>query len=135
RDEAALRHSVVGLAASTAIGVGLLVLAAFASGALRIGLWGLALLLDMGGPYLFGAEGWKLMPAHFAERHGLIVIIALGESIVAIGVGSRTKIGAGVVSGAVLGVVVTAALWRVCFDVTAIVARPRPSRRARRCSR
>ena len=40
-------------------------------------------LLDCGGRYLFGAEGWKLVPRHFAERHGLIVIIALGESIVA----------------------------------------------------
>jgi low temperature requirement protein LtrA len=128
RADQALRRSVLGLALSTAIGSGLLIAAALASEPLRLVLWGVALLLDMGGPYLFGAEGWKLMPAHFAERHGLIVIIALGESIVAIGVGSRTKIGAGVVSGAVLGVVVTAALWWVYFDVTAIVARRRLSR-------
>src|SRR5438105_2289295 len=125
RDEAALRHSVVGLAASTAIGVGLLVLAAFASGALRIGLWGLALLLDMGGPFLFGAEGWKLMPAHFAERHGLIVIIALGESIVALGQGARNCVDAGVVAAAVLGIVVTGALWWMYFDVVALVAQRR----------
>ena len=45
----------------------------------------------MGGPYLFGSEGWKLMPEHFAERHGLIVIIALGESIVAIGIGAHGR--------------------------------------------
>ena len=50
--------------------------------------WGLALILDMGEPYLFGSEGWQLVPGHFAERHGLIVIIALGESIVAIGLGA-----------------------------------------------
>ena len=43
----------------------------------------------MGGPFLFGAAGWRLVPRHFAERHGLIVIIALGESIVAIGVGAE----------------------------------------------
>ena len=42
----------------------------------------------MGEPYLFGSEGWHLVPGHFAERHGLIVIIALGESIVAIGLGA-----------------------------------------------
>src|SRR4051812_45065966 len=59
RDDAALRHSVVGLAGSSALGVGLLVGAAFAQGRLQGGLWVLALLLDMGGPYLFGAEGWK----------------------------------------------------------------------------
>jgi low temperature requirement protein LtrA len=125
REEAALRHSVVGLAASTAIAVGLLLLAAFASGALRIGLWGLALLLDMGGPFLFGAEGWKLMPAHFAERHGLIVIIALGESIVALGTGARHGVDAGVVAAAVLGIVVTGALWWMYFDVVALVAQRR----------
>ena len=104
-DDAELRHSVIGLAASTAIAVGLLFVAAFAGGGLQLGLWGLALVLDMGGPYLFGAEGWRLVPGHFAERHGAIVIIALGESIVAIGVGARAMIGAGVVAAAVLGVV------------------------------
>ena len=128
REDEALRRSVLGLALSTAIGSGLLLAAALVSEPLRLVLWGVALLLDMGGPYLFGAEGWKLMPAHFAERHGLIVIIALGESIVAIGVGSRVAISAGVVSAAVLGVVVAAALWWVYFDVTAIVAGRRLAR-------
>jgi low temperature requirement protein LtrA len=88
----------------------------------QVGLWGLALLLDMGGPLLFGQDGWKLVPGHFAERHGLIVIIALGESIVAIGVGAKASIDAGVVVAGLLGVAVGAALWWVYFDVTAIVA-------------
>jgi low temperature requirement protein LtrA len=79
-------------------------------------------VLDMGGPFLFGADGWKLVPGHFAERHGAIVIIALGESIVAIGVGARAVIDGGVVVAAVMGVVVAAALWWVYFDVTAIMA-------------
>jgi len=127
-EDAALRHSVIGLAGSTATGAGLLFCAAFTNGTLQLSLWGLALVLDMGGPYLFGAEGWKLVPGHFAERHGLIVIIALGESIVAIGVGAKTVIGAGIVAAAVLGVVVTAALWWVYFDVVAIVAARRLAR-------
>ncbi len=63
RDDPALRHSVVGLAISTAIGVGLLVLAALADGALQGGLWALALALDMGGPLLIDSEGWKLRRA------------------------------------------------------------------------
>jgi low temperature requirement protein LtrA len=121
-EDAAMRRSVLGLACSTAIGVGLLVLAAFTSGWLQLGLWALALLLDAGGPYLFGAEGWKLAPAHFAERHGAIVIIALGESIVAIGVGAKATLGAGVVAVAILGIVVAATMWWVYFDVTAIIA-------------
>ncbi|MCW3017696.1 MAG: hypothetical protein JWN10_4 [Solirubrobacterales bacterium] len=130
REDAELRHSVLGLAGSTAIGVGLLILAAFAGGGLRLVLWGLALVLDFGGPFLFGADGWKLVPGHFAERHGAIVIIALGESIVAIGIGARPTIAAGVVIAAVLGVVIAAALWWTYFDVVAIVAGRRLARAA-----
>ncbi|HEV3094917.1 MAG TPA: low temperature requirement protein A [Solirubrobacteraceae bacterium] len=130
RDDPQLRHSVVGLAGSTAVGVGLIGAAAFAKGAPQIGLWALALGLDMLGPYLFGADGWKLVPGHFAERHGLIVLIALGESIVALGVGAKSVLDAGIVVAAVLGMVVAAALWWVYFDVTAIVAERRLSRAA-----
>jgi low temperature requirement protein LtrA len=122
RDDPALRQSTVGLAASTAIGVGLLVAASFTDRALQGSLWALALLLDMAGPYFFGSEGWKLVPAHFAERHGLIVIIALGESIVAIGVGAQTGVDAGVVAAAVFGIAVAATLWWLYFDVVALVA-------------
>jgi low temperature requirement protein LtrA len=128
RDDAQLRHSVVGLAASTALCVGLLVAAAFVGGAAQIGLWALALALDMLGPYLFGADGWKLVPGHFAERHGLIVLIALGESIVALGVGAKSELDAGIVTAAVLGMVVAVTLWWVYFDVTAIVAERRLTR-------
>ncbi|MFZ1154217.1 MAG: low temperature requirement protein A [Solirubrobacteraceae bacterium] len=128
RNDAALRHSVIGLGITTAIGVGLLVVASFTGGALQLCLWGLALVLDAGGPYLFGADGWKLVPGHFAERHGLIVLIALGESIVALGVGAKVVLDAGIVTAAVLGVVVAATLWWVYFDVTAIVAERRLSR-------
>ncbi|HEX3910304.1 MAG TPA: low temperature requirement protein A [Solirubrobacteraceae bacterium] len=130
REDPALRQSVLGLAVSTAVGAGLLFVAAAASGDLRIALWGLALLLDTGGPFLFGQDGWKLVPGHFAERHGLIVIIALGESVVAIGVGATAAIDAGVVVASVLGVIVAAALWWVYFDVTSIVAARRLAKAA-----
>ena len=84
-------------------------------------------LLDMGLPYLFWAEGWQLVPAHFAERHGLILIIALGESIVAIGVGSNAVVDVGVVVAATLGIAIAAALWWIYFDVTVWVAERRLS--------
>jgi low temperature requirement protein LtrA len=126
RDTPDLRRSVWGLAAGTATGVGLLLAASFADGALQGGLWGLALLLDMGEPYVFGSEGWKLAPSHFAERHGLIMIIALGESIVAIGVGAEgLAVDAGVVAAATLGVAAAAALWWLYFDIVALVAERR----------
>lgn len=122
RDDPGLRRATLGLAVSTAIGVGLLLLAAATDGWVQGGLWVLALALDMGGPLLIDASGWRLAPGHFAERHGLIVIIALGESIVAIGAGAGGHIDAGVVLAAVLGVVVAAALWWLYFDVVAPVS-------------
>ncbi|MGH3114130.1 MAG: low temperature requirement protein A [Gaiellaceae bacterium] len=127
RDDPALRRSVAGLAGGTALGVGLLVGASFADGSSQGALWVLALLLDMGEPFLFGADGWKLVPGHFAERHGLIVIIALGESIVAIGVGAEFGVDAGVVVAATLGIAVAAALWWLYFDIVALVAERRLS--------
>jgi len=121
-DDDGLRHSVLGLAVSTLVAVSLLALASLFDGLAQGALWALALFLDMAGPYFFGSEGWKLMPGHFAERHGLIVIIALGESIVAIGVGASHTLDLGIGTAAVLGVALTAAMWWTYFDIVAIVA-------------
>ena len=126
-DDDALRHSVIGLAVSTAIAVGLLATASFFDGWAQGALWALALFLDMAGPYFFGAEGWKLVPGHFAERHGLIVIIALGESIVALGIGAAGELSLGIGTVAVLGVALAAALWWVYFDVVALISARRLS--------
>ena len=121
-DDDALRHSVLGLAASTLVAVGLLAAASLFDGLAQGALWALALFLDMAGPYFFGSEGWKLVPGHFAERHGLIVIIALGESIVAIGVGAAGALDLGIATVAVLGVGLAAAQWWVYFDVVALIS-------------
>ena len=130
-DDPALRRSVVtGLLGSTLVGVGLIAAAAFADGPLQGVLWALAIALDMAGPFLFGSEGWKLEPSHFAERHGLIVIIALGESIVAIGAGIETGVTAGVVAAAVVGIAIAATQWWLYFDVVALVAERKLSRAA-----
>lgn len=126
-DDDGLRHSVLSLAVSTVVAVVLLATASLFDGLAQGALWALALFLDMGGPYLFGAEGWKLVPGHFAERHGLIVIIALGESIVAIGVGAEHRLDLGIGTAAVLGVALTAAMWWIYFDIVAIVSARRLS--------
>jgi low temperature requirement protein LtrA len=122
RDDPGLRTSTVGLAVSTAVGVGLLAVASFLDGTAQIGVWALALALDLAGPFFFGAEGWKLVPGHFAERHALIVIVALGESIVAIGVGAETSLTAGVATAAAVAIALLAAMWWAYFDVDAAVA-------------
>jgi len=122
RDDDGLRASTNGLAVSTAIGVGLLAVASQLDGVEQGALWLLALALDMAGPYFFGAEGWKIVPEHFAERHGLIMIIALGESIVAIGVGADATLTFGISVAAVLGIALACTLWWAYFDVVALVA-------------
>ena len=125
RDDPGFRAAVIGLGCGTAVGVGLLIVASFTDGGMQLGLFALALGLDMIEPYFFGAEHWKLAPSHFAERHGLIVLIALGESIVAIGIGAESGVDAGVVVAAVLGIGVAAAVWWLYFDVVSLVAERR----------
>jgi low temperature requirement protein LtrA len=120
QEDAGLRRSVVGLAGSTALGIGLLVAGALLEGEGQTALWVLALVLDMGGPYFFRSEGWRLVPGHFAERHGLIVIVALGETIVALGVGADVGLTVGVAAAAVLGIVLVFELWWTYFDIVAI---------------
>jgi low temperature requirement protein LtrA len=123
RDDPNLSHSVSTLAGSTTFGVTIVLAGSFVSDpAVQLAIWALALVLDMAGPYFFGAAGWRLVPGHFAERHGLIVLIALGESIVAIGVGAQHGIDAGVIGAAILGTALAAAIWWLYFDVVAIVA-------------
>ena len=121
-DDPALRRSVIGIAVSTAIAVLLLATASMFDGLAQGALWALALFLDMAGPYFFGSEGWKIIPGHFAERHGLIVIIALGESIVALGIGASDEFNFEIGVAAVLGVALAAAQWWMYFDIVAPVS-------------
>jgi low temperature requirement protein LtrA len=113
--------------APTAIaGALLLVVASFVHDDARIAVWAVALAVDYLGPVVIGmGRGWRVAPEHFAERFGLIILIALGESIIAIGVGAGFELGTGVVVAALLGVVVVSALWWLYFDVAAILARRR----------
>jgi low temperature requirement protein LtrA len=70
-------------------------------------------------------RGWRIAAEHFAERFGLIILIALGESIVAIGFGAGPQLDTGILAAVVLGVVLVSALWWLYFDVAAIFARRR----------
>ncbi len=109
------------LAPPTIVAAGLLVVAGFFDGRTQAMLWLLALAVDYVGPVLGRGRGWRVSPAHFAERHGLIVIIALGESIVSIGIGaSGVPLSASIVVAAVLAIFAVAALWWAYFDVYAV---------------
>jgi low temperature requirement protein LtrA len=122
RDDPGLRQAVVGLSVSTAIGVGILVLGSQFDGDVRLTVWALALVFDMAGPLFIDTSGWRLVAGHFAERHGLIMIVALGESIVAIGVGAEAGVDGGVITAAILGIAVACAFWWAYFDVAALAA-------------
>ena len=99
--------------------IGLLVGASFVNPGLQAGLWALAILIDWGGAAVFGVTEWKLVPEHFAERHNLVIILALGESIVALGLAPRSSSPGPVILAAVLGIGLASALWWIYFDVVA----------------
>jgi low temperature requirement protein LtrA len=103
----------------------LLIAAAFLEGPPQTLLWVLAIAIDFSGPFVFGVRGFQVSAGHFAERFALIVIIALGESIVAIAAGLTGELDAGVIGAALLGLVLACALWWAYFDVVALVAESR----------
>ena len=116
-DDVNVRQAARALVPVSTIGPSLLLVASAFDGTAQTAIWILALAIDLTGGARAGIEGWRLSPGHFAERHGLIVIIALGESIVAIGVGAAgLALGVGELAAAALGVVVAATLWSVYFD-------------------
>jgi low temperature requirement protein LtrA len=94
-------------------------------GTTRAVLWIVALVIDLAGPLVFGVRGFRVSARHFAERFGLIVIIALGESIVAIGAGVSSELDAGIIVAAGFGLVVSCALWWAYFDVWALITETR----------
>jgi low temperature requirement protein LtrA len=103
----------------------LLIAGALLGGTAQAVIWIVALTIDLGGPLVFGIRGFRVSAGHFAERFGLVVIIALGESIVAIGAGLEGDIDAGVLVAAALGLTLACALWWAYFDVIALVAETR----------
>lgn len=125
RGDVSLRRSVATHAITTSLIVGLLLVGSFLNDGGQEALWALAIALDILGPALFGIAGWRLVPAHFAERHNLVIILALGESIVALGVATDVDLTAGVIIAAVFGIALAAALWWVYFDVVALVTERR----------
>ena len=96
---------------------------AFLDGDARVAAWLVAVAIDVGGALNVSGAGFRVSAAHFAERYGLFVIISLGESIVAIGVGAagleRDATFAAAVTVAFAGV---ALLWWAYFDFLALGA-------------
>jgi low temperature requirement protein LtrA len=112
-----LLRAVLQVGRITLAGALLIFAAGFVASGIRPVLWLAGLAVGLLGPLRVEVGAWRVHPAHFAERHGLIVIIAIGEALVAIGFGARaTALGAVVIVAALLGLIVAASLWLAYFD-------------------
>jgi len=123
RDDPGLRSQLLRFAPSVLVGSAVLLVASQYDGWVQTALWMLALVADYVGTALGGFSGWRLpAPGHFSERHGLILIVALGESIVAIGVGvAKEPISWVIILASLLGLVLASAMWWAYFDVSALL--------------
>jgi low temperature requirement protein LtrA len=123
RGDPDLLQAILRITPSSIAGATLIAVAGFVHGGLKPVLWLIALALGFFAPLVARPSGWRLHPAHFIERHGSIVIIAIGESLVAVGLGVRHGgLGAEEIGAAVLGFVVAAAFWLAYFDFFTIRA-------------
>ncbi|GAA4481525.1 low temperature requirement protein A [Rhodococcus olei] len=120
-DDPQLRGQVLRFAPSMAVGTVCLLVASQLTGPAQTAMWFAALAGDYLGTLVGGAD-WRLRSvSHFAERHGLIVIIALGESITSIGIGvAALPISWAIIVGSLLGLAVAALMWWAYFDVTSL---------------
>jgi low temperature requirement protein LtrA len=113
--------------------VALLVTGVAVGGTGQTVLWSSALVADWGATYLTsrGGGGWRINSrSHWVERHGNVIILALGESIVAIGTGARDQpISWTLLAGAVLGILIATTMWWLYFDVSADAAEESLARR------
>jgi low temperature requirement protein LtrA len=117
RGDPDLLAAVLRFAPDALAGAALIIAAGFVDGRLKALLWLAALAVGYVLPLFGRIRGWRVQPAHFIERHGLIVIIAIGESLVAIGLGERDSgLSAGVMVAAVLGFAVATSFWLAYFD-------------------
>jgi low temperature requirement protein LtrA len=115
-----LLAAVLRLAPWTLLGAALILAAGLIDGA-RIWLWVAAIVCTYVGAAVSGSTGWQLHPSHLAERYGLVLIIALGEAFISIGIGATgIGIGPGEVVAAILGILVATAFWLAYFDFFAI---------------
>jgi low temperature requirement protein LtrA len=121
--DAQVRTAVLRMSPGVVVAIGLLLLASAFDGWLQAACWVAALLVDYTAPLRSGSSGWRVHAGHFAERHGLVVLIALGESIVALGFATpEGAIGGRTIVATLLGLAVVVALWWAYFDVVALVA-------------
>jgi low temperature requirement protein LtrA len=122
-DTALRRQIVVSLGAAMVPSSALLVIGALVGSPYQVWIWLVAILLDLALVYFTSREGnWRVNSlTHAAERHGLVIILALGESVVAIGIGvAHEPVSTSIIIGSVLSVALAVGLWWVYFHHFAV---------------
>jgi low temperature requirement protein LtrA len=116
-DNISIRRAIANLAPINGLAAVLVLVGGFAHGGWRIGLWSTALAVIIAAPYLQRMGVWTINAGHFAERHGLVVIVAIGESVVGIGLAFRgVPLGAATLAVAVLGLAIAYYLYWSYFS-------------------
>ena len=109
-------QAIVGLAPFNLVSAAMLLAGGIAGGTAQYVLWTVAFLFEWVTPRLTEVSDFEVATAHFVERHGLVVIVAIGESVVAIGIGAAgLPVNAALVAVAVIGLMLSACLWWVYF--------------------
>lgn len=120
QDEAELASAIRRLVPGLLVGPALIVAAAFVDATYRELLWVAAAAVDFGSPLIAGINGLPVVPSYFIERHGAVIIIALGETIISLGGGATESLHhPGVLGAVVLGVLISATMWWTYFGLTA----------------
>jgi low temperature requirement protein LtrA len=140
-DDPLSRRQVLRFAIPTALAWAPLILGAALGGIAQTLLWAVAFVVDYGGGRIAaGFSQWEIRsPSHFCERHGLVLIIALGESLVSVGAGAGSAVTRGpVMVAALLGFTTAVCLWWLYFENAApaaaqqLASAPQSTRRRQR---
>ena len=130
------RDAILGLGRYNLATAALVLAGGIAGGTATYVLWALAFACEWVTPQFVRLADFAVAPAHFVERHGLVVIVAIGESVVAIGIGAAgLEVDLELVAVAVLGLLLSAMLWWTYFGTgddtraeRALAAAPPPRR-------
>lgn len=121
-DQVVVRAAIIRYSIPNWIAMVFIVGGSFFDREVRIGAWVVALAVLLAGTIRAGADEWLIRPGHFAERHGLILIVALGEVIVALGspINAQLEEGGGLAAETMLALLAAgtfaALLWWAYFD-------------------
>ena len=123
---ASVTRAIFKLAPFNVVAALVIVLGGALGGTTQYVLWAAAVCFEWLTPVVRVNRGFQIAPAHFVERHGLVVLIAIGESVVAVGIGvSHLAVDGALVVAVLLGLALSACLWWLYF-----VADPERAERA-----